>query len=350
MKNIKWIWLVLAIVLCVAPLSGCAGTEEQELIIYTWAEYIPDSVIQGFEEETGIRIIYNNFETNEEMLAKLETAKGGDYDLILASDYIIKLAADQGLVGELDKSKIENYKNIDPIYQGFFYDPENKYTVPYAPGIPLIVYNPETVTCEMTGYKSLWDESLKGRVAMMDTQRVVNGITLKTLGESFNTEDLDKIREAGEQLKALAPNIRLLSNDQTQTHLISGEVDAALLFTSQVAETLIAKPDFKVCYPEEGLGFGVDALFIPSNAPHADAAHKFLNYILQGEVGADISTQVWYLCPNQASYECLPEEFQNSLRIEASDITNGEFIQDVSPEAAAVHDEIYTEFKAACSN
>ena len=147
-----------------------------ELNIYTWAEYVPQDVIDQFEDETGIRVNYTNFEANEEMLAKLETSKGGDYDIIIASDYIIKIAADEGLVKELDKEQLPNFKNIDPVFQNFFYDPENKYTVPYGPGIPLLVYDPSVVTCEITGYGSLWDPSLEDSLALMDSERVVMGI------------------------------------------------------------------------------------------------------------------------------------------------------------------------------
>lgn len=347
MKLKKMIASLLMIVFIVPMVSGCSNKGTEELNIYTWAEYIPADVIEGFEKTTGIKVNYSNFETNEEMLAKLENAKGGEYDIVLASDYIIKIAADEGLVSELDKSKIENYKNIDPIYQNFFYDSENKYTVPYAPGIPLIVYNPEEVNINITGYESLWDPSLKDSVGIMDTERVVNGIALKTLGESFNTEDLSIIQKAGDKLLNLADNIRILSQDQTQDYLISGEISVAFLFTSQVAMALQANPNLKVVYPEEGIGFGVDAMFIPSEAPNKDNAHKFLNYILDGEVGAKVATQTYYLCPNKASYEYLPEEFHNSLIISADDITEGEFIQDVGAEATALHDEIYTTFKAA---
>ena len=114
-----------------ADSAEAGGAESQdkkeagELNIYTWAEYVPQDIIDRFEEETGIRVNYTNFEANEEMLAKLETSGGGEYDLIIASDYIIKIAADEGLVKEIDKEKVPNYQNIDPIFQGFFYDPEN---------------------------------------------------------------------------------------------------------------------------------------------------------------------------------------------------------------------------------
>lgn len=318
-----------------------------ELNIYTWAEYVPQDIIDRFEEETGIRVNYTNFEANEEMLAKLETSGGGEYDIVIASDYIIKIAADEGLVKEIDKEKVPNYQNIDPIFQGFFYDPEDTLTVPYGPGIPLLVYDPSVVTCDITGYESLWDPSLQDSVALMDSERVVMGMALKTMGQSFNTEDLDVIRAAGDKLMELAPNVRVLSQNQTQDFLLSGEVSAAFLFTSQVVLALDQNPDLKVVYPEEGLGFGVDAAFIPAQAPNSDNAHAFLNFILDGEVGAEVSQQTYYLCPNKASYEYLPEEFQKSLVISTEDIPNGEFIQDVGAEATSLHEEIWTEFKAA---
>lgn len=341
-----------AAVLCAGSLTGCGGSGETkkdagELNLYTWAEYVPQDVIDSFEQETGIKVNYTNFEANEEMLAKLETSKGGDYDIIIASDYIIKLAAEEGLVKEIDKAKVPNFQNIDPVFQNFFYDPDNKLTVPYGPGIPLIVYNPEMVTAEITGYESLWDGSLEDSLALMDSERVVMGMVLKTMGESFNTEDPEVLKKAGEKLMELAPNVRVMSQNQTQDFLLSGEVSAAYLFTSQVVLALSQNPELEVVYPKEGLGFGVDAVFIPSQAPNSDNAHAFLNYILDGEVGAKVSQQTYYLCPNKASYEFLPDEFKKSLIISAEDIPNGEFIQDVGPEAAALHEELWTKFKSA---
>jgi spermidine/putrescine transport system substrate-binding protein len=216
MKVKKIISLILAAIMVTAAFAGCAGKKQQVVNLYTWADYVPKDVIAYFEKDTGNKVNYSNFETNEEMLAKLENSKGGDYDLVIASDYIIKIAGDEGLISELDKSKIPNYKNIDSKYQSFFYDSENKYTVPYAPGIPLIVYDPKKVSIDITGYESLWDPSLKDSIGIMDTERVINGITLKTLGESFNTEDLDVIQKAGDKLLKLAPNIRILRGSDAE--------------------------------------------------------------------------------------------------------------------------------------
>lgn len=338
---------LLAASLSLGLLSGCGSKAAQELNIYTWAGYVPQSVIDGFQKETGIRVNYTNFEANEEMLAKLETSGGGEYDIVIASDYIIKIAADEGLVKTIDKAQVPNYANIDPVFQNFFYDPENTLTVPYGPGIPLIVYNPETVDVDIQSYADLWNPALKSNVALMDSERVVTGMALKTMGQSFNTEDAAVLNAAGEKLLELAPNIRLLSQNQTQDYLLSGEVGVGFLFTSQVVLALQGNPSLKVVYPKEGLGFGVDAAFIPQKAPNSEAAHKFLNYVLDGKVGADISQQTFYLCANTAAHEYLPAEFQKSLIISADDISSGEFIQNLSAEATSLHEELWTKFKAA---
>ena len=121
------------------------GSGSNELVLYTWDLMFPDEILDGFEEETGIEVVYSKFDTDEAMFQKLSTAEGGDYDLIFADDYIIESAIDAGLVQKLDTSKLENYGNIDSRYQGQFYDPDDEYTVPFGAGIPLIVYDPELV-------------------------------------------------------------------------------------------------------------------------------------------------------------------------------------------------------------
>ena len=133
----------LAALLLVSSFAGCSGgkAENGELVLYTWEGMFPQEVLDAFTEETGIEVNYSNFDTDETMLAKLEAAKGGDYDLVIADDYIIETAIQEGLVQELDTSKLENYGSINPVYQGQFYDPENKYTVPYGAGVQTIVYD-----------------------------------------------------------------------------------------------------------------------------------------------------------------------------------------------------------------
>lgn len=319
-----------------------------ELNLYTWDGMFPQEVLDGFEKETGVKINYSNFDYDEDMLAKLEETKGGDYDLVFADDYIIELAVQEGLVQKLDKSRLPAFTNINPLYQGQFYDKTNEYTIPYGAGIPLIVYDKEAVGFEIKGYEDLWNEALESNLAIIGNYRVINGITLKTFGQSFNTEDLGIIQQAGDKLLELAPNIRLISDSNTQDYIISGEVSAAFLYTSQVTQALEANPELSVCYPKEGLGFGIIAGFVPSQAPNADAAHAFLNYILQPEIGAQCVLHIGYYCTNKAAEEFIPEE-KKAVFVVPDTIKEGEIVQNISQEAEDLHGEIWKKFQAACN-
>ncbi len=351
-KMKKILSAALAALLLVGALAGCSGSsagENGELVLYTWENMFPQEVLDAFTEETGIQVTYSNFDTDETMLARLETAKGGDYDLVIADDYIIETAIQQGLVQELDISKLENYGSINPVYQGQFFDPEDKYTVPYGAGVQTIVYDPSVVDVDIQGYADLWDASLEDNVGIIGSFRVINGMALKVLGESYNTEDLAAIDAAGEKLLELAPNIRLIKDDNTQDDLLSGEVGAAVLYTSQVTLAKMANPDLEVVFPQEGIGFGIMAQFIPVNAPHAENAYKFIDYILQPEVAAQCFEYIGYYCTNLDAEQYISEEYRDFLTL-PEDIGSGsmEMIGNVSAEALEEHQKVWTEFKAAC--
>lgn len=317
-----------------------------ELNIFTWATYFPDDILEEFEQETGIKINYTYFTTNEEMLAKLEATNGADYDIVLASDLYIDIAIKQGLVAQLDKEKIPNYENINAAYLNQYYDPGNQYVVPYSAGTPLIIYDPARVDVEITGYESLWDPALADSIVMMDDARNVIGITLRTLGLSMNETDDASLESAREKLLQLKPNIRSLNYNDPQTLLISGDATVGYVFTSQIVATLAERPDMKVVYPEEGLGWGIDSCFIPSQAPNSDNAHAFLNFILDGERGARISEQIGYMCCNKAAETFFSEEYRNNtvLNIPDEALVNSEMIMDVGT-ALTKYDEIWVEFK-----
>lgn len=319
-----------------------------ELNLYTWDGMFPQEVLDGFEEETGIKINYSNFDYDEDMLAKLEETKGGDYDLVIADDYIIELAIQEGLVQKLSKQQITNFDNINPLYQGQFYDENDEYTVPYGAGIPLIVYDKDAVGFEIKSYEDLWNPALEDNIAIIGNYRVMNGIALKTQGESFNTEDLDAIQKAGDKMLELAPNIRLISDSNTQDYIVSGEVSAAFLYTSQVNQALAANPNLSVCYPQEGLGFGIMAGFIPSQAPNADAANAFLNYILKPEVSAACFENLGYYCTNKAAEEYISEDVKDTIVVPDT-VKEGEIIQNISQEAEDLHAEIWKKFQEACN-
>lgn len=341
---------VLAILLCSimagSLLSGCGGEKEEnnkELVLYTWEGLFPQEVLDDFKKEKGIRIINSNFDSNETMLEKVQQSDGKDYDVVIGDDYIIEQVVKNGLAKELDKSKLSNYGNINPLYQGQFYDPDNKYTIPHGAGIPLIVYDPEQVDFEITGYEDLWNSKLEDKIATIASYRAVEGMVLLTMGKSMNEEDPTVIKEAGEKLVSLAPNIRMIQDTNTQNALLNGEASVAILYTSQVIAALQENPDLKVVYPKEGLGFGIMNFFIPKNAPDTEEAYEFLNYILEPEVAAKCFDFVGYYCTNKAA-----DDLVNPDLVVPDSVTKGEIIQNVSTEAEEVYNQNWTEFKAAC--
>lgn len=354
MKNLLGFAIVLALFVSLAagcqktPPAPVAETGDTELNLFTWEGMFPEEVLARFESETGIKVNYSNFDYDETMLAKLEAAGGGDYDVVIADDYIIETVIAKGLAQKLDLAKIPNFSKVNPIYQGQFYDPDDEYTVPYGAGVQTIVYNPEAVQKEITGYADLWDESLKDSVGTIANYRVINGMALKVLGGSYNTEDLDVIEAAGRKLIELAPNIRVIKDDNLQDDLLSGEIDVAVMYTSQVTMAKMANPDLKVVFPREGIGFGIMANFIPSKAPHPDAAHKFIDFILDPEVSAECFEWLGYYCTNKEADELISPDYRDFLTLPEGFNEDMEMIQIVSAEAEEVHAKIWTEFKAAC--
>lgn len=358
--------LTLALTLALGLFAACANTAPQpsaqpapegengqpaaaggKLSLYTWEGMFPQDVLDGFTAETGIQIIYNNFDYDETMLAKLEAAQGGDYDLVIADDYIIETVVAQGLAQKLDTARIKNYSNINPIYQGKFYDPDNAYTVPYGAGVQTIVYDPGLVNIDIKGYADLFDPSLKEMVGTIASYRVINGLALKVLGESYNTEDISVIEAAGKKLLELAPNIRVIKDDSLQDDLLSGEIAAAVMYTSQVTSAKLANPGLKVVFPSEGVGFGIMANFIPSKAPNPGAAYAFIDYILRPEISAKCFENLGYYSTNAAADSLIGDEYKDFLTLPKDFSGNNEMIQSIGAAAEEVHNRIWTEFKAA---
>ena len=316
----KLLVCALCAAMVVPAFSVSVSADSKELVLYTWENMFPQEVLDGFEEETGIKVVYSNFDTDENMLEKLSMAKGGDYDVVVADDYIIETAIQEGLVEKLDTSKLSGWDNINPLYQGQFYDPNDEYTAPYGAGIPLIVYDPDMVDID------------------------INGITNLALGQDFNDQNLDDIAKTGEKLLELAPNVRLIQDDNTQDSLLNGEASVAFLYTSQVTAALQENPDLKVVYPEEGLGFGVMGMFIPSEAPDKDEAYQFMDYILQPENAAKCFDYIGYYCTNKAADSLL----ENQNLVVPDSVTEGSAVENISAEAEEAYNKNWTEFKAAC--
>ena len=285
------------------------------------------------------------------MLARLEAAEGGDYDLVIADDYIIETAIQEGLVQELDTSKLENYGSINPVYQGQFYDPENKYTVPYGAGVQTIVYDPSAVDVEIKGYADLWDASLEDNLGIIDNFRVVNGMAPEGAGRELQYRGHRRpSRPAGDKLLELAPNIRLIKDQNTQDDLLSGEVGAAVLYTFPGHHGQDGQPR-----PGGGLPpkRALALALWPSSSPPTPPTRR-----MPTSSSTTSSSRRWppqcfeyirLLLHQPGREEYISEEYRDFLTLPADiDASSMEMIENVSAEALETHSRVYTEFKTAC--
>lgn len=347
MKRITALLLAMIMLVSFVFLSGF-GRKKESMTIYTWVDMFPEEVLNGFTDETGIEINYASFDTDEAMLAKLEAAEGGDYDIVVADDYIVELAIREGLLAKLDLTRLENYKNIDPQFLGEYYDPLNEYTVPYGAGIMEIAYYPDRTGIEITGYEDLWNSALEGRLGIIGNPRVVIGMALKRLGYSFNTTDESQLREAGELLNELAPNIRLIKDEFINDDLVSGEIDAAFCYTSNGTIAKLTDPEVEIVLPEEGIGYGIMPMFIPSKAPNADAAYQFIDYINRPDIAALCFEWLGYYCTNLAANELISEEIRDMVTLPAGATDGSEMIENIPGEIYDIHEEIWNSFRTLC--
>jgi len=345
MKQYRKVLSIILLISMVFTLGLVNAEEEKVLNIFSWEGYIDAQTLEEFTNDTGIKVNYSTFNANEEMLLKVQGTPG-EYDLILASDYALNTLRKDDLLYKLNKDLLPNYKNIGEGYLNKYYDENNEYTVPYTAGTPVILYDPAVVDFEITGYEDLWDERLNDSIVMIDDARNIIGITLKTLGHSFNTIDDEVLKQAEEKLAKLRPNIRSFNYDSPHFDLISGECSVGYIFSSFAMIALNERPDLKVVYPKEGLGFGIDGLVISKEAPHPENAHKLLNYLLEPKIGARIAELQYYMSPNAAALELMSDEFKNSpiINIPEELLKDAEFIQDIG-EYESEYQSIWQRFK-----
>ena len=345
MKKLLSVLLALSMLAALPLLSS--AEEEKVLNIFSWDGYVDyASVIQPFEQQTGIKVNYAPFSTNDEMFKKLQENGASEYDLVIASDYILNTARQEGLMLPLDKEQLPNFANLDERFISQYFDPDNEYVVPYMSGIPLIVYNPDMVQIEIDGFEDLWDPSLADSIGLIDDARVSIGMVLLSMGQSMNTTDDAVLAQAKEKLFALRENIHVLEYENLHNSLISGDISVAYTFTPYVALALDANPNLKVVWPKEGLGFGIDGAFIPANAPHPDNAHAFLNYLLDGQVAATTAEWQYYCTPNAAAQEFLSDAYKNNTVFNGiyDRIGDAEYVMNLGADESKFQD-IWTEFK-----
>lgn len=326
----KTLRMVLLLLIAAITLSGCgqkptptadkplAGTT---LKVYNWGEYIDEDVIPIFEEETGIRVIYDTFETNEDMYTKLKAAGTNSYDICIPSDYMIKKMIDEGMLEEIDFSNVPNYVNIDDKYKGQVFDPEDKYSVPYMWGTVGLVINTDLVKEDITSWNVLWDSKYQKQILGIDSERDAIGLTLKHLGYSLNSKNENELNEAKEALIKQKPNILAYVGDQVKDKMLNEEAAIAILWSGDGIMLEQSDPKFKYIIPEEGSNYWIDSAVILKGCENKAGAEMFINFLCRPDIALKNIEYICYSTPNTEAYKMLSDEMKNNTAAYPSDET-----------------------------
>ncbi len=352
-KNKRFIAIILCSIMCVVFIGGGAFSKlnsknaaKAELNIFNWSEYLPQSVIDKFEENYNIKVNYNTFSSNEEMLAKI-MAGGSQFDLVVASDYMVEVLIKQNLIQPINKDNIPNLKTIDKDVLNLPFDEGNKYSVPYMWGDACIAVDTSKVDFPIKSYSDLWNPKLKNSIVVLDDQRVIIGMALKKLGYSINETDPSALYKAKEELIKLRPNIKAYDSDSPKTLLVNGEAKVGFVWGAEASLAKRENKNITAVVPTEGIILQQDNFTIPKSAKNAKAAEQFINFILEPEISAEISKEFPYANPNTAAYPYMNQDILNDIAVypPKEAVRKGEHLKDIG-QAVQYFDNYWTEIKS----
>ena len=293
-------------------LAGCSrGDQRQEVNLYNWGDYIDKELLRKFEDETGIRVIYSNYNTNEDMYVKLKSG-GTSYDVVVPSDYMIERLIKEDMLRKIDWDLVPNRSFVDDTYLYHSYDPDQEYSMPFFWGTLGIIFNKTMVQEEVDSWSILWDESYAREIIMLDSSRDSLGIALSLLGYSMNSVDEKEVGEARDLLIAQYPLVYAYLVDQTRDLMINGEAALAVIYSGDALDALLSNDDLDYVIPKEGSNLWFDSMVIPKSSKNPENAHAFINFMLRPENAAQNSEYVYYSIPSTAGRELLDEELRDS--------------------------------------
>lgn len=345
-RNRVLVILLAATVVCIAPQLR-AAEEKRVVNFYNWSEYIPAGVLKTFTRETGIKVNYSTFDSNEVLYSKLKTLKGKGYDLIVPSTYLVSRMRGEGMLQKLDKSLIPNFKNLDPKLLDAPFDPGNEYSIPYLWGTTGIVYNTKLLPdAGLKSWNDLWKPGYRSSLLVLDDVRDVFAMALKILGYSINDTDEAHIREAYMKLKELLPNIKVFNSETPKVFLIGEEVSAGMTWNGEAFKANRENPHISYVYPEEGSLMWVDSLAIPVGAKNTENAYLLMDFLLRPDIAKTIGEELGYATPNLEGFKLLPEKTRSNRMIYPSeeDLKKAEMQVDVG-EAITIYEKYWSMLK-----
>ncbi|MBH1942196.1 ABC transporter substrate-binding protein [Mobilitalea sibirica] len=305
----KKIGFILVVVFVIGLITGCGSKGGEKVYVYNWGEYIDPDVIDLFEEQTGIKVVYEEFEQNEDMYPKVESG-AVKYDVVCPSDYMIQKMIEADLLAEINFDNVPNIKNIDPAYlkSAEEFDPGNKYSVPYCWGTVGILYNKTMVEEPIDSWGVLFDEKYSGNILMIDSVRDAFGIALTYLGYDLNTTNENEVEEAKALLKGQYPLVQAYVVDQVRDKMIGGEAALGVIYSGEAIYTHRENSDLEYVVPKEGSNVWIDGWVIPKNSKNKENAEAFINFMCDPEIAYKNFEYITYSTPNAAARNMIEDE------------------------------------------
>ena len=329
-----------------AYMQSRTGNVSDKLVIYNWGDYIDPDLLTKFTKETGIKVQYETFDSNEAMYTKIKQG-GTTYDIAVPSDYTIDKMVKEDLLVKLDKSKIKGFDQIGSSFKGLSFDPHNDYSIPYFWGTVGIVYNTKLVKKAPQHWDDLWSPDYKNQIMLVDGAREVLGFSLNSLGYSLNTKNMTELRLAETKLNSLTPNIKAIVGDEMKGYMVQGDAAIGVTFSGEASEMLDKNEDLRYVVPSEGSNLWFDNLVIPKTVKHEKEAYAFINFMLKPENAAQNAEYIGYATPNQAAKALLPKSITDDKAFYPSESTikNLEVYNNLGQKWLGIYNDIYLQVK-----
>ena len=348
--------IVPAVMAAVVIIGGIFYSSKEDLsgdnqvIVYNWGEYLDPEVITMFEAETGINVVYEEFETNEIMYPKVQSGAIA-YDVVCPSDYMIQRMIDNDLLAELNFDNIPNIKNIGSQYmeQSKQFDTKNKYSVPYCWGTVGILYNKKMVDEPIDSWSVLWDTKYKDNILMQDSVRDAFAVALKYLGYSLNSTDLDELQEVKELLIKQKPLVQAYVIDQVRDKMIGNEAAIGVIYSGEAIYTQLENPDLEYVIPKEGSNVWIDSWVIPKNAKHKENGEKFINFLCRPDIAKMNFDYITYSTPNTEGRKLIEDPAIRNSTIafpDAKELERCETFKFLGDKNDAIYNELWREIKS----
>lgn len=343
----RWICLLCIVCLSCFVFAGCGSYEPNEVVyVYNWGEYIDPTVNDLFTKETGITVIYDEYDNNESMYAILKSG-GAKYDVVFPSDYMVARLIEEDMVEPIDFDNVPNFEHIMDNLKNPTYDPQNKYSVPYTWGMVGLMYNAAQISEKPTSWSALWDPAYKGKTLLYNNPRDTIGISLLKNGYSLNTTNEAELRKAADDLIAQKENLQAYVSDEIFNIMESGSAYLCAAYAGDILTMMEQNEDLAYSIPTEGTNRFVDAMCIVKGSVNKTAAEKYINFLCRKDIAELNRAETNYSTPQQQTYEALDDEIKKIDICYPSDeiIQNTEIFTNLPKETLALYTDLWAEIK-----